>query len=129
MGRFICGFITGVASLVGLAILSDKIETKKAKSRIDAKDDDASKKRGMHLGFTFEELGLDEVKDIDKEYLYKAYEDRETYYKYLKELRDCRFAVNAKELLSRIIIETAKAMIDAEANSGGDSEAPKTESV
>lgn len=29
MGKFLCGFITGVASIVGLAIISDKIETKR----------------------------------------------------------------------------------------------------
>ena len=28
MGKFLCGFVTGVASIVGLAIISDKIETK-----------------------------------------------------------------------------------------------------
>ena len=48
MGKFLCGFVTGVASIVGLAIISDKIET----GRIDKGS--YSNQKLEHINIEFE---------------------------------------------------------------------------
>lgn len=66
----------------------------------------------MRIGYTFKELGLHKVKDVDKTKLRKAYEDKDNviYHNCMKEILSCRFAVNDKEIIRNKIIEAAKAM-------------------
>ena len=122
MGKFMLGFVSGVASLVGLALLSDKIETKKAMAKIDAEEnDDAVKndeqdedycmKQNENTGTVFGpplpktkkqqtklfyDLGLAHEENIDRKVLWEAFIEvfSNPPEGYLRELRDYRFPVS-----------------------------------
>lgn len=113
MGKFMWGFVTGVASLVGLALLSDKIETKKAMTKIDAeenddavKNDEQDENTGIVFGpplpktkkqqkKLFYDLGLAHEENIDRKVLWEAFIEvfSNPPEGYLRELRDFRFPV------------------------------------
>lgn len=67
MGKFLCGFVTGVASIVGLAIISDKIETKRViEKNYSEKHEDTKESGFIEKLKQFYYYGLDKVKDVEK---------------------------------------------------------------
>lgn len=118
MGKFLCGFVTGVASIVGLAIISDKIETKRViEKNYSEKHEEANEsgfieklKQKKEKKKQFHYYGLDKVKDVDKKILWEAFE--ELYPFSVFECLNVPFAIDIKEAVRNKIIKHAKSKMN-----------------